>query len=59
MGRIAGVLLILVGMGLVQWFTPSVPAAAENKNATADGSGAQKNSPAIAQSAGADSNTRS
>ena len=39
MGRIAGVLLILMGMGLVQWFTPSGPVTdteATDKHATAD-----------------------
>lgn len=59
MGRILGVLLILAGMGLVQWFTPSVSAAAESKSATADHSGAQENNPSLAQRAGADSSTRS
>ncbi|EKU28581.1 membrane protein [Alcaligenes sp. EGD-AK7] len=59
MGRILGVLLILAGMGLVQWFTPSVAAAAESKSATADHSGAQENNPSLTQRAGADNSTRS
>jgi transporter family-2 protein len=59
MGRIVGVLLILAGMGLVQWFTPSVPAAAENESATADHSGAQRGNPSLAHRAGAKSSTRS
>ncbi len=34
-GRILGVLLILAGMGLVQWFTPSTPAQASSADSSA------------------------
>lgn len=33
-GRILGVILILAGMGLVQWFTPSTPAQAASSSAS-------------------------
>lgn len=33
-GRILGVILILAGMGLVQWFTPSTPAPATRSSAS-------------------------
>ncbi|GHC41775.1 hypothetical protein GCM10010096_10430 [Alcaligenes pakistanensis] len=64
MGRILGVLLILAGMGLVQWFTPSMSSStAENKNATVDHNGARSSSQSVAQNTGAEhkesSHTRS
>lgn len=64
MGRILGVLLILAGMGLVQWFTPSMSSGTtENKNATVDHNGARSSSQSVAQNTGAEhkesSHTRS